>query len=294
MIGDQDDGSGAGDLSEITNVQLAGEAKQRFHCEVRYPLADRQSHAEQCTQDRNDGLCFAVAPRYQLETIPVWRALEQQPECALCALESQSEERNVEFFLGNSIMVPEMRVQLNRHGFCRRHFHKLLGGAGRLGLSLAVSTHLEDVAERIAHAARGASGRRKPAAATLALAEMIDEQASDCLMCERIRKNVSNYLYTVVKLFSSDEGFREVLDESSGLCFYHLPGALRMAAEVLKPDELVAWNVFIVGHTHRELEKLRNELEQFSWQFDATSDKQTPESAQDSVPRAIRKIAGPE
>jgi len=233
-----------------------------------------------------------VTSKYELETIPVWAAVEQGAECPICHLKAQSESRNVEFFLGSSIMAPEMRVQVNERGFCTRHFHMLLGGTGRLGLSLALSTHIEDLMRRVARTGGRTTSGRRAAAATMELASMLESQACDCLMCDRIRNNVSNYVYTLTRLFASDEGFRDLFVRSHGLCLIHLAAALRMGAEILSANELRSWNRSLLEITERDVTSLREELEAFSWQFDATSDRKTPDSAQDSVPRSVRKLAG--
>lgn len=234
--------------------------------------------------------------KYQLETIPVWEALNRGSECLLCELEAESERRNTEFFLGSSVMAPEMRVELNKHGFCPRHFHMLKGGTGKLGYALALATHTDDLLKRIAAHGRKlvAAGNRKQAASRAAadLVDMLLAQDADCLMCDRIRHNLANYAYTIVKLFQTDEEFRNALTHSRGLCLHHLPLVLRQGVDQLKPGELKSWHETIVKLVQDSLGRLGEELEQFTWQFDYTTDRVTPETAQDSVARAVVNLAG--
>lgn len=234
--------------------------------------------------------------KYELQTLPVQRAFEEGPECALCSLEEEAEERNTSFFLGNAIMAPEMRVEINRHGFCPRHFHMLLAGQGKLGYSLALGTHLEELSERFGKLQLGlteASGKRRSAEkAAATYAEALREQEADCLMCSRIRKNLLNWAYTIVKLHGDDEEFRALFERSNGICLHHLPLVVEMGPEVLKGDALRAWHEALGRVQEHHLAQLREQLEQFSWQFDYQTEKTTPPEAKDVVPRAVKKLAG--
>ncbi|MFP4375556.1 MAG: DUF6062 family protein [Spirochaetales bacterium] len=231
--------------------------------------------------------------KYELQTIPVWKAYEAQPECTLCYLEKQSEERNQKFFLGNSIMAPEMRVKLNERGFCPRHFHMLAEGTGKLGYSLALKTHIESLADRLASYEKGVGKIKRGAPKAVApLVEFLRSQERDCLMCERIRYNVLNYAYTIAKLFADEPEFAAALRESSGFCLHHLPLVIEMGAEVLAPADLAAWHEALFAVEHEQLARIGEDLEAFTWQFDYQSESKTPDHAQDAIPRAVRRISG--
>lgn len=232
--------------------------------------------------------------KYELETIPVWEAYEEHADCPLCFLHERAEQRNTTFFLGNSIMAPEMRVQLNHHGFCPRHFHMLAGGTGKLGLSLALATHLASLGERWAKLEKrlaSANGRQAVKAAAEYSAE-VSTQEQDCLMCDRIQHNLLNYAYTVATLFQTEDAFRATLAGSSGFCFHHLPLVLRLGAEVLSGATLGEWHRAIIDVQQKSRRELTGHLEAFTWQFDYQTDKKTPPESQDAVPRAVRKLAG--
>lgn len=232
--------------------------------------------------------------KYELQTIPVWKAVEARPHCLICHLEEESEQRNVTFFLGNSIMAPEMRVRLNEHGFCRRHLHMLGSGSGKLGYSLALRTHLDSVQERLrrhTEKVSRASGRGR-AKAVDALRDFLETLERDCLMCERITYNVTNYVYTVVKLFADEPEFRAALAAGRGFCLHHLPALYQMGDEVLAGGSAQEWFVELGALGERTLTRDREDLEAFTWQFDYQSEKKTPDEAQDAVPRAVRRLAG--
>ncbi|MFP4115015.1 MAG: DUF6062 family protein [Spirochaetota bacterium] len=232
--------------------------------------------------------------KYELQTIPVWKAFEADPECVLCHLEQESEQRNTTFFLGSSVMAPEMRVRLNEHGFCRRHFHMLLGGQGKLGYSLALRTHLDTLAERYARdersivAARGRGVRK----VVEEYAAELRRQETDCLMCDRMRANMLNFTYTIAKLFLDEGEFVKALSGSRGFCLHHLPGLLEMGLEVIPAKSLPGWHETLFELQRANVNRTRADLEAFTWQFDYQTEQKTPPEAQDAVPRAVQRLAG--
>ncbi len=245
---------------------------------------------------------YPPAVHYQLEEIPVWKAYEAKCRCSLCQLERESEARNTGFFLGSSIMAPQMRVELNRHGFCPRHLHMLLAGTGKLGYALALATHLADLQTRLRSlearisaagaAASRRTGRRVDPAAVRRYCGTLADQERDCLMCDRVSHNLLNYAFTIVTLSRTNEHFAKALDESEGFCLHHVPIVVRMAAAVLPAREQAAWFRRLFALQSRSLDRLLVELEQFTWQFDYRSELKTPPSAMDSVARAVDKLAG--
>ncbi|TVQ20871.1 MAG: hypothetical protein EA382_14345 [Spirochaetaceae bacterium] len=232
--------------------------------------------------------------KYELQTIPVLDAYQARPHCVLCYLERQSEERNTTFFLGNSIMAPEMRVRLNEHGFCPRHLYKLLDGEGKLGYSLALATHLDSVNKRVASQLAAVSRSRGRALARSAaeFCRRLADQERDCLMCERIRTNLLNFTYTVVRLYADEPEFKETLRQSTGFCFHHLQDLVPMAPEVLRGTQLDEWFTDLIALHERSTATVIDDLEAFTWQFDYQTELTTPEHARDAVPRAVAKLAG--
>jgi hypothetical protein len=111
-------------------------------------------------------------------------------------------------------------------------------------------------------------------------------------MCNRIGYNVTNYIYTVVKLFADDSEFRNALSGGGGFCLHHLPALYSMGDELLSGSVADEWNSELAALEARNLEADRDALEAFTWQFDYQSEKKTPDEAQDAVPRAVRRIAG--
>lgn len=231
--------------------------------------------------------------KYKLETIRVWQAYEAEAECPLCFLEEREEASAVEFFLGPSIMAPEARVELNAHGFCPPHLHMLEAGSNKLGLSLALKTHLGSIAERLAKLNRAVTGAVRSAVKGVdAYVRELRAMESDCLFCDRVRSAMNNYCYTIAKSHGEDSRFRDAFAASQGVCLHHLSTLMEVSVDVLRKDALSDWHVALAEVQQRWFALADEHLEQFTWQYDAGTGRSTPKEAQGIVGRAVRKIAG--
>ena len=77
--------------------------------------------------------------RYHIDTIPVWDAAKIDGECLLCALQRRVELQQIEYSLGASVMEPDVRIQVNKKGFCQHHQRMLFKGEVRaLGETLGL------------------------------------------------------------------------------------------------------------------------------------------------------------
>ena len=238
--------------------------------------------------------------KYQLETIPVLEAYRAGGECPHCLLQAKAEESYVQFYLGNSVMVPEMRLQVNDAGFCPRHFAMLLDGGNRLGLSLITQTHIADLRARLrapqealraAARSRRASGRgldRGIAALTAAL----QEQSRRCLLCDRLEERLLRYTFTVAYLWDKEPDFREQLRASRGFCLEHLGAQLAMARDTLAAGRAAELVVEILDVQDRAWDRLDQELLAFAGRFDYRTRGPAAESTRESVAEAIQKLTG--
>ena len=160
-----------------------------------------------------------MAIKYELETIPVWDAYRAESECPLCLLLRRAEAEFVRFYVGHSVMVPEMRVQVNDAGFCRVHFPMLLDGGNRLGLALITHTHLGELRKKLErHLLAGKSGGALKKE-LVRLAALVEEQLDRCLICDRLHDRLLRYAYTIVHLWRTDPDFRAEFLASEGFAW---------------------------------------------------------------------------
>lgn len=224
--------------------------------------------------------------RYHLETIPVWDAWKEGGECPLCDMEQAAEESYLENFLGASVMEPSMREEVNRKGFCARHFARMLPMKNRLGLALMTHTILKEaMRETPAPAAprRGLLARHKAPGA---------ERQETCILCERLRGAMDRYCYTAVRLFETDAEFKAVFLASKGVCIPHAQALAAMAAQTLPQARAQAFAQALCALQKENLARVEEELDWFTRKFDYRNAEKPWGNAKDAPERAIRKLRG--
>ena len=156
--------------------------------------------------------------RYQIDTAPVWDAFKKGAECPLCEIRRLATEREIRYFLGESVMEPQQRMEVNRDYFCAEHLRSLYAQANRLGLGLMTHTYIKNMLPRLRAAddeALKAAKRDslKPAPLrkkTRNAVGAIRELGNKCVICRRMRENMDRYAYTVLYMYGHDGEFREL------------------------------------------------------------------------------------
>lgn len=226
--------------------------------------------------------------RYHLETIPVWDAYKKDSECPLCDLEQAAEESYLDNFLGASVMEPSMRVEVNRKGFCARHFARLLPMQNRLGLALLTQTILrEATASQTAQpspAPRGGLFSRRVSPA--------NGESETCILCERLGETMNRYFFTVLHLFDTDDEFRAAFLASKGVCLPHARALRAMATRELSPAKARAFTDALDLLQKENLARVEKELDFFTQKFDYRNADKPWGNAKDAPERAIRKLRG--
>jgi hypothetical protein len=264
--------------------------------------------------------------KYHLETIPVWNAYTVPSECPLCVLARQAEQDYLAFFLGGSVMEPEIRVQVNRTGFCPRHLARLLKGGNRLGLALMVHTHLQETLERLREEGRRLpvrwASRRSPPGEMASRPEVAQAPAcragavprlagrgpardgakrfsaflagrvGGCLICRRIEERLQRYGYTIIHLWRTDPEFRAALQDSRGFCLAHLGVVVEMAAATLPPAGQAALLETLLPLEERSLEMLAADLEAFTRSYEYRSAGEAGPQVRAALERAVQKLSG--
>ena len=229
--------------------------------------------------------------KYELETIPVWDAYHAGSECPLCLLQRKAEQDFVRFYVGHSVMVPEMRVQVNDSGFCPAHFPMLLAGGNRLGLALITHTHIGELRRklerRLGKGKTGAALKREIAGFDAFLTQQLDR----CLICERLDDRFKRYSYTIVHLWRHEDEFRQAFNASRGICLDHVRGLLAMAVETLRSAQLRAFVSDLLEVQQHSWERLERELLTFTGKFDYRAEG-PPSPAAKQVADAIQKLTG--
>jgi hypothetical protein len=214
-----------------------------------------------------------------IDTAPVIEAFAKNCECPVCELYGKTEEGYLESFLGGSVMEPDVRVEVNRKGFCAKHFLMLYGMGNRLGVALMAHTHLKETIEDI----------RKPTPKPKRWGRGAgDLHAPSCACCDKLNNTMERYLDTVIYLYETDSSFKSLLKNGKGLCVPHYRELMSRAVSNGKN----AFAEDLRGIELANLEKLEKDLEWFTLKFDyRNADKPWGES-RDALIRALAKVSG--
>ena len=229
--------------------------------------------------------------RYELETAPVWEALEAETECPVCFLVDRRDTAAVASFLRGKVMAPNIRVQVNAHGFCPSHFRALFEAGHRLGLALMTQTYLrETVAELLPRFRKVAEAPRRRVVDTAIAATT--SRIDDCLICRTITDADARYRFTVVTLWRKDPAFRKVVEAGRGFCFSHTAGLIDMAHDQLGGSELELFLKLLVDLTERAIDRLDRELEWFTKKYDYRNAGASWGTSRDAPARTLAKLTG--
>jgi len=240
-----------------------------------------------------------------IDTITVWDAFREQSECPFCSIEKKLEQDYIHSYLGDAAMLPEIRIEVNKHGFCGKHWKGLYDAQTRLPLALQLHTHLleynkstsaqlSSYSRLCASSGSGLLGH-KPAALKEALTALQKQQAektASCLICEKINMHLRLYRETTLKLYKSDREFEQLFDDGLGFCMPHLLQLLEAAYGELNTSRYANFVQILVKKQTDSLTRIAGEVEWFTKKFDYQNKEKPWGTAQDSIPRAINKLKG--
>lgn len=247
--------------------------------------------------------------RYHIDTIPVWDAEKIEGECLLCALKRRVELQQVEYSLGASVMEPDVRIQVNRKGFCRHHQRLLFSRDNRLGHALMLESHLTETRARmdkafkhVSSAAHGAStasiidrisGRApSPAKALESAINELEALDQTCIVCEAIDDNMNRYLHTFFHLYQNDADFRKHFERSKGLCIPHTVQLLRLAPSELPNRELAPFVDLLRRLETEAFDRIQEDVSWFIKKFDYRFHDEPWKESKDAVERSVNKLRG--
>ncbi len=230
----------------------------------------------------------------QLYTIPVNDAFHKDCECPVCEMYRSLEDGAIEFVMGPSYMEDDIRMETNKIGFCSDHLKLMYKNQNRLGLSLMLHTHMENMIkdiEKLSKTGRGSSGGLfKKKDDKSAISGYVNNLKHSCYVCNRIKNIYERYIVTLFYLYKNDADFKKKFQSSKGFCTNHYALLYEKAAENLKGNELEEFTTSLNKIYLENMKRVRDDLEWFTDKFDYRYVNEPWKNSKDALPRAMQKI----
>jgi hypothetical protein len=216
---------------------------------------------------------------YKIHTTPVWDAFKEDSECPLCDIENGLSAREVSMYLNEAVMEPSYRVNVNKKGFCQKHFRDLQSGDNICGLGLQCLTRLETLKASLVRPASAKDASRE--------ASRVEKQISGCVICDAVNENMSRYYETIAAMFLHEPEFERLLRSSKGFCFSHYAALLAYAKHAGR--KAASFSDVLYNKQFSALSRLLTGLEDFTDMFDSQKPKKSG-VPKDAVEKAIKKM----
>ena len=234
---------------------------------------------------------------YKIETISVYEVFESKCTCPLCDLQDKLEADYTQYYLGNAAMLPEIRVKVNKHGFCGHHLDMLCSAGNKLPLALQMHTYLEQrnksVAKAVSDYSKKCVGREKAAQESLKkLDEVLFSNHQECLICQSTEENMRRYQQTLIRLYFDEERFRRLFDDCNGFCARHFSELLHHARKVCSSSEQERFVRTLTELEQRKMQELADSVEHFTKMFDYRSQGLEWGDSRTAVSRTVQLLGG--
>lgn len=233
--------------------------------------------------------------KYELETMPVWDALNRESECFLCDLMKEAEDHAISYFLGSSVLHPETRVSVNRSGFCAHHWVALSEAGKPQPLGLFAHTYLEQtinlLESRAKHLVNTVSGR-STTKKIQRFRDALQIRESGCLACSMMDTRLERYLFTTIKLWADDPDFHQTLLSGKGVCLHHLDGLLDMARRSCSAKDLPRFSSELTLLVLENLRRMERELWWMTQKYKAEHVNDPWNGCEDAHKRVVGKLIG--
>ncbi len=234
--------------------------------------------------------------KYHIDTIPVWDAIKEDCECPFCHLQEQIELKRVDYYLGDSVMQPHIRIRTNEEGFCAHHYSMMLKNDRKLSLALMSETHTRNILKETENMfddlEKGNLPAKKQAKTLENLLEKINKTNNSCVICADIEYDIMRYLHTYIHLFKKDPHLIESMKESKGFCLKHFAMLIDVAKSKLSGKHLSEFLSIASSVQKANMERLSDEVKWFCDKFDYRHADKPWGNSKDSLPRILTKLGG--
>ena len=231
----------------------------------------------------------------QLYTIPINESFEEYDGCPMCRLREKLENQSLSYIMGAAMMEPDIRIVTNRLGFCRSHYHRMLGMGNRLSLALMLESHLQYLWENTREPdgkKPGKLGKIKKYDGESPAGEML-ERAKNCYVCARVADFEKKYVSNVTYIYKKDPDFPEKLRKQPYFCLEHAALLLEAGQKELPEEKYLALQRDLLTIVRRQLETLKTDVTAFCRSFDhENAGKPLTDSQRYAVERSVAFLSG--
>lgn len=229
--------------------------------------------------------------------IPIWDAFQlENCECPLCSIEKRSDDNYIDALFTEMVMDVRLNPQLVKdYDFCHEHFEKLYRFPDKCGLAVLTNRILYAKRENLKKASSYATVKSSSLKSLFSKEKKQEEQkpAKNCLLCERLNKDMDNYLETLVNLWVKEEKFRELYAASRGFCISHYDALIKLSSQCMKNEaKQKGFNEITYKIQEKNLERLQEEMEWFISKFDYRFADEPWKNSKDALIRTIQKLIG--
>lgn len=236
--------------------------------------------------------------KYHINTISVWDAVKKETECPICSIRENLEEKYMDVYLGGAVMEPDIRLQTNEFGFCARHYNRLYAKQNRLPLGLMTHTRLWSLNKKLNLIIDDISlknmkkDKKREEKALNELCIELSKNYKSCIVCSRIKKDLEQYIFTLIYMWSKEPEFRSAIKKSKGFCIEHFGQVLSCARDNMKRKAKDEFILELLGLQKENLQRMEDEIKWFTDKFDYRNSKKPWGSSKDALPRVIEKLSG--
>lgn len=190
---------------------------------------------------------------YHIGTMLIDENFDENYECPICRIKKTVDTRLTEQYLGEGVMEDHTRAEVNKLGFCSRHYDLLYSMPSKLGLALQASTRLKTIAKELKPVKNDKQAKNQ--------AETLTEKTSACVICKYLDEHMVRYYKTVAEVYSDSLSFRERFSRCRGFCLEHYAELLRFSSYA--GSEKSSYRDSLYAVEKRRVDELQNNLLKF-------------------------------
>ncbi len=220
-----------------------------------------------------------------ITTIPINDLFKPKDGCPLCRMEEMLEKNYVEFIVGDAMMEPNIRIETNKKGFCHRHFSKMFSAGQKLPNALILESHLKAIMNEVLPK----KGSSKPDKKAL---ENIEALSKSCYVCDRIGKDMTHLISTVLSEYEKSDEFKVLYREQPYICLNHYALIMRQASGRggVSSKNIKSFHEDTYNLTKNQLSELKDDITHFCSMFDYRNRGNDFGKSKDAIERSIEYL----